>query len=114
MKLSKEWTPQCGCGDTERRIKRMFLMPGLFWAVQGLGGMTVHTCVPTYSATWHPFNSPTHRPTHHREAHNKRGAMRRGEKIVCVGGEDERKESGGETAQQYVDRQHNSWEINTH
>lgn len=31
-----------------------------------------------------------------------------------MGGEDKRRESGGETAQQYVDRQYNSWEINTH
>lgn len=30
-----------------------------------------------------------------------------------MGGEDKR-ESGGETAPQYVDRQYNSWEINTH
>lgn len=30
---------------------------------------------------------------------------RRGEEIVCVGGGDKRRESGGETAQQYGDRQ---------
>lgn len=31
-----------------------------------------------------------------------------------MGGEDKIRESGGETVQQYVDRQDNSWEITTH
>lgn len=57
VQISREWTQQCGCGDEkgrkDRRIKRMFVTSGLFWAVQGSGGMTVHACVPTYSATWH-------------------------------------------------------------
>lgn len=42
-----------GGGRKDKRIKQMFLLSGFFWAIQGLGMMTVHACVPTYSATWH-------------------------------------------------------------
>lgn len=35
------------------------------------GGMAVHACVPSYSATWHPFYSPTHRQMQHRDPEQK-------------------------------------------
>lgn len=75
----------------------MFLRSDLFRAECG---------VWAERATWHPFYSPAHKQRQHR------GTC--GERRGCVGGKDKRGESGGETALQYVDRQYNSWEINTH
>lgn len=51
----KEWTQQHGCGDKKvGKIKRMFLISGFFWAVQGLGEMAMSppTLLP---GIVHPF-----------------------------------------------------------
>lgn len=77
-------------------------MTFLLLAVKGVGGMTVHARVPKYSAIWP--SSSFFQPYPKTDA-AQGDPEHRGERIVCVGGEDKR-QSEGETTQQYVHRQY--------